>query len=54
MKAVDDFLNQLSAVVWGPAMLAFLLGVGIFLTIGLKAFPWRYTVKSFVMLWKGR
>ena len=35
-------------------MLAFLLGVGIFLTLGLKAFPWRYTVKSFVMLWKSR
>ncbi len=54
MKELDDFLNQLSAVVWGPVMLAFLLGVGIFLTIGLKAFPWRYTVKSFVMLWKSR
>lgn len=35
-------------------MLAFLLGVGIFLTLGLKAFPWRYTVRSFVMLWKSR
>ena len=54
MKALEDFLNQLSAVVWGPVMLAFLLGVGIFLTLGLKAFPWRYTVKSFVMLWKSR
>ena len=54
MKELDDFLNQLSAVVWGPVMLAFLLGVGIFLTIGLKAFPWRYTAKSFVMLWKSR
>ena len=54
MKQLDDFLNQLSAVVWGPVMLAFLLGVGIFLTSGLKAFPWRYTVKSFVMLWKSR
>jgi AGCS family alanine or glycine:cation symporter len=37
MKQLDDFLNQLSAVVWGPVM-----------------FPWRYTVKSFVMLWKSR
>ena len=54
MKGLDDYLNQLSAVVWGPVMLAFLLGVGIFLTLGLKAFPWRYTVKSFVMLWKSR
>ena len=54
MNGLDDYLNQLSAVVWGPVMLAFLLGVGIFLTLGLKAFPWRYTVKSFVMLWKSR
>lgn len=54
MKQLDGFLNQLSAVVWGPVMLAFLLGVGIFLTLGLKAFPWRYTVRSFVMLWKSR
>ncbi len=54
MKELDGFLNQLSAVVWGPVTLAFLLGVGIFLTLGLRAFPWRYTIKSFVMLWKSR
>jgi AGCS family alanine or glycine:cation symporter len=54
MKELDGFLNQLSTVVWGPVTLAFLLGVGIFLTLGLRAFPWRYTIKSFVMLWKSR
>jgi len=54
MKDIEDLLGQLSSIVWGPVMLAFLLGVGIFLTIGLKAFPWRYTIVSFVMLWKGR
>ncbi len=54
MKMLEDFLNQLSALIWGPVMLAFLLGVGVFLMIGLKAFPWRYTPKSFVMLWKSR
>jgi len=54
MKALEHLLGQLSSVVWGPVMLAFLLGVGIFLTIGLKAFPWRYAMVSFVMLWKGR
>ncbi|MCK5120366.1 MAG: sodium:alanine symporter family protein [Methylococcales bacterium] len=52
MKVIEAILNQLSAVVWGPVMLAFLLGVGIFLTLGLKVFTWRYTAKSFVMLWK--
>ena len=54
MKELEGFLNHLSSVVWGPVTLAFLLGVGIFLTLGLKAFPWRFTIKSFVMLWKSR
>lgn len=34
MKTVNDF-------VWGPVMLAFLVGTGIFLTIRLKFLPWR-------------
>ncbi len=54
MKQFEHVLNQLSSFVWGPVMLAFLLGVGIFLLIGLKAFPWRYTATAFVMLWRGR
>jgi AGCS family alanine or glycine:cation symporter len=54
MKRFEDLLSQLSSLVWGPVMLAFLLGVGIFLMIGLKAFPWRYTIKAFVLLWKSR
>lgn len=54
MKVMEDFLNQLSAVVWGPVMLAFLLGVGIFLTLGLKAFPWLQTPKAFITLWRSR
>ncbi len=54
MKSFEALLSQLSSLVWGPVMLAFLLGVGIFLMIGLKAFPWRYTLTAFVMLWKSR
>ena len=34
LKQVDDF-------VWGPIMLVFLMGTGIFLTIRLKFLPWR-------------
>lgn len=34
LKAVNDF-------VWGPVMLAFLVGTGIFLTVRLKFLPWR-------------
>ncbi len=54
MKLLNDFLNSASSFIWGPIMLTFLLGIGVFLTLGLKAFPWRYTIKSFVMLWKQR
>lgn len=32
-------------------MLAFLLGVGIFLMVGLRAFPWRNTFTAFRLLW---
>ena len=34
LQAVNDF-------VWGPVMLACLVGTGIFLTIRLKFLPWR-------------
>jgi len=54
MKQIESILDLLSGIVWGPVMLVFLLGIGIFLTLGLKAFTWRYVGASFVMLWKGR
>jgi AGCS family alanine or glycine:cation symporter len=54
MNAIEEALNQLSAIVWGPVMLAFLLGIGIFLTIGLKAFPWLQTPAAFIKLWRSR
>ncbi len=44
---MEAILNELSGLVWGPLMLALLLGVGVFLTIGLKAFPWLFTVQAF-------
>ena len=34
-------LNDLNNFVWGPIMLALLVGTGIFLTIRLKFLPWR-------------
>ncbi|MGR9044444.1 MAG: alanine/glycine:cation symporter family protein [Gammaproteobacteria bacterium] len=35
-------------------MLVFLLGIGCFLTVGLKAFTWRKIPYAFVTLWRGR
>ncbi len=54
MITFEGFLNQLSGWVWGPVMLAFLLGVGIFLMMGLRAFPWRNTFSAFILLWTTR
>ena len=47
-----DFREIVSAVnsfAWGPVMIILLVGTGIFLTIRLKALPWRnlgYALKS--------
>lgn len=54
MKALEAFLNQLSGLVWGPVMLVFLLGMGVFLTLGLKAFTWRQIPNALLTLWRSR
>lgn len=54
MEAISTLLNHASSFVWGPPMLVLLLGVGIYLTIGLHAMPWRRTFSAFVLLWRGR
>ena len=35
-------------------MLMLLVGVGIYLTVGLRAIPWRRLIYSFQLLWQGR
>lgn len=54
MARLTELLNQISSWVWGPVMLAFLLGIGFYLTLGLRAFTWRKTPHAFVSLWRGR
>lgn len=54
MPALTEFLNTASGIIWGPIMLVLLLGTGIYLTIGLKAMPWRYLGNGFQLLWTGR
>ena len=54
MRSLEDFLNQASSLIWGPVMLVVLLGAGIYLTIGLKALPWRKTPGAFLFLWRSR
>jgi AGCS family alanine or glycine:cation symporter len=52
--SIESILNLISGLVWGPVMLTLLLGVGVFLTIGLRFMPWRYLPKAFGQLWRGR
>jgi len=54
MAWFESALNTLSSWIWGPVMLALLVGVGIYLTIGLRALPWRNTPQAFRLLWQSR
>ena len=53
MEALTAFLKTLSGFIWGPIMLALLLGVGVYLTIGLRLMPWRKVGYSFKLLFSG-
>ena len=50
MMFLENLLNQASNWLWGPVMLVCLLGVGVFLTLGLGLFPWRKTPQAFISL----
>lgn len=50
-----DKLNTLSSIIWGEYLLIPLLAiVGVYLTIGLRAMPWRKLPLAFQTLWQGR
>lgn len=50
MEQLQEILKSISNFVWGPVMLVFLVGTGIFLTIRLDFLPWRNLGKSLKML----
>ena len=54
MTTLTGMVNWLSGVVWGVPMLVLLLGVGLYLTIGLRLRTLRDLPFAFVMLWRGR
>ena len=54
MEAITSLLNQLSSFIWGPIMLTLLLGVGVYLSIGLKLMPWRKIGHGFKLLLSGQ
>lgn len=51
---MDELLSTISSIVWGPAMLALLLGTGLFLTIGLRFLPIRRIGYAFRLAFEGR
>ncbi|MFV0573886.1 MAG: alanine/glycine:cation symporter family protein [Vibrio sp.] len=54
MEALTNFVSFINGLVWGVPMLIMILGVGLFLTIGLKCMPICKLPEGFKLLWKGR
>ena len=51
---IESILNQISGFIWGPLTLIFLLGVGVYLMLGLKGFPLKDLGYGFKSLFKKR
>jgi AGCS family alanine or glycine:cation symporter len=47
---LSQLLQNVNDFVWGPIMLAFLVGTGIFLTVRLKFLPWRNLIYAIKMI----
>jgi AGCS family alanine or glycine:cation symporter len=54
MEFISDLIGQLNGIVWGWPMLILILGVGIYLSLGLKLFPILQLGSAFKLLWNGR
>jgi len=54
MEAFESFVSSINGLVWGPPMLVMILGVGLFLSIGLKLMPVLKLGAGFRLMWKGR
>lgn len=54
MEQLTQLIKDLNAIVWGPVMLALILGTGLVLMVGLKGMPFSKLGYGFKMLWRGR
>ncbi|WP_027854264.1 alanine/glycine:cation symporter family protein [Marinobacterium litorale] len=54
MAALESLISSINGVVWGPLMLILILGVGFFLSLGLKLMPILKIGTGFKLLWSGR
>ncbi len=54
MASLHAWITSLNSFVWGPAMLALILGTGLFLQLRLGAMPIRRIGAGFRLVWRGR
>jgi len=54
MESIASFIAAINSLVWGVPMLVMILGVGVFLTVGLKLMPILKLGAGFKLLWSGR
>lgn len=54
MEAITQWIGAINAFVWGTPMLVLILGVGLFLSLGLKLMPIVKLGTGFKLLWQGR
>ncbi len=54
METIMEWVSQLNSLVWGVPMLVMILGVGLFLSIGLRFMQLLKLGRGFRLLWSGR
>ncbi|MCK4834741.1 MAG: sodium:alanine symporter family protein [Gammaproteobacteria bacterium] len=54
MQTLNDLISTLNGIVWGPLMLMLILGVGLYLMVGLSFMPVKKLGYSFRLLWQSR
>ncbi|TBW47916.1 sodium:alanine symporter family protein [Marinobacter halodurans] len=54
MEAFSELVKLINGWVWGPPMLVLILGVGLFLSLGLKLMPVLKLRAGFRLMWQGR
>ena len=54
MENLKEFLGAADAFIWGPVTLVFLMGTGLYLTLGLRGRSFSRIVYGLAALWRGR
>lgn len=54
MEFLQNLVNSVNGLVWGPPMLVLILGTGLFLMVMLKFMPLMRIGTGFGLIWRGR